>query len=96
MPRKAGRGESKSAVDNRDRAERRARSRLRQLILATRADHLVTLTYRGNVTDFERACRYLRKFVRIVKARKTDWTYIAVAERQQRGAWHWHLAVRGR
>jgi hypothetical protein len=96
VPTKAGRGESKSAEDNQDRAARRARSRLRQLILATRADHLLTLTYRGNVTDFERACEDLSKFVRVVKGCKPDWTYIAVAERQKRGAWHWHLAVRGR
>jgi hypothetical protein len=96
VPTKAGRGESKSAANNQDRAARRARSRLRQLILATRADHLLTLTYRGNVTDFERACEDLSKFVRVVKGRKPDWTYIAVAERQKRGAWHWHLAVRGR
>jgi hypothetical protein len=69
---------------------------LRQLILATRADHLLTLTYRSNVSNFERACADLGRFVRIVKGRKADWTYIAVAERQKRGAWHWHLAVRGR
>jgi hypothetical protein len=96
VPSKASRGKSENAEANRDRAARRARSRLRQLILATRADHLLTLTYRGNVTDFERACEDLSKFVRIVKGRKPDWTYIAVAERQKRGAWHWHLAVRGR
>jgi hypothetical protein len=96
VPSKASRGESESAESNRDRAARRARSRLRQLILATRADHLLTLTYRGNVMDFDRACEDLSKFVRIVKGRKPDWTYIAVAERQKRGSWHWHLAVRGR
>jgi hypothetical protein len=96
VPSKAGRGESENAEANRDRSARRARSRLRQLILATRADHLLTLTYRSNVTDFERACEDLSKFVRIVRRLKPLWTYIAVAERQTRGAWHWHLAVRGR
>jgi hypothetical protein len=96
VPSKAGRGESENAEANRDRAVRRARSRLRQLILATRADHLLTLTYRNNVTEFERACEDLSKFVRIVRRLKPEWTYIAVAERQARGAWHWHLAVRGR
>ena len=96
VPSKAGRGESENAAGNRDRAVRRARSRLRQLILATRADHLLTLTYRNNVTEFERACEDLSKFVRIVRRLKPEWTYIAVAERQARGAWHWHLAVRGR
>jgi hypothetical protein len=96
VPSKVGRGESKSAEENRDRAARRARSRLRHLILATHADHLLTLTYRGNVIDFDRACEDLSKFVRIVRRLKPAWTYIAVAERQKRGAWHWHLAVCGR
>jgi hypothetical protein len=27
---------------------------------------------------------------------KRDWQYVAVAEEQKRGAWHWHLAVCGR
>lgn len=96
VPTKSSRGTSEQAEQNRDRAVRRARSRLRHLILATRSDHLLTLTYRRNVTDFELACTHLNKFVRIVRARKPGWTYIAVAERQSRGAWHWHLAVRGR
>jgi hypothetical protein len=66
------------------------------LILATGADHLLTLTYRDNIRDQEKACADLAKFVRIVKRRKPEWLYIAVAEQQTRGAWHWHLAVRGR
>jgi hypothetical protein len=93
---KADRGQSEHADNNRDRAMRRARSRLRHLILAIGADHLLTMTYRENVGDFERACADLKKFVRLVKARKPNWRYIAVAERQRRGAWHWHLAVVGR
>jgi hypothetical protein len=90
------RGTSKRIAENRVRAMRRARSRLRHLILATKSDHLLTLTYRDNVVDFGKACSDLAKFVRVVKQRKRDWSYIAVAERQKRGAWHWHLAVRGR
>ena len=39
---------------------------------------------------------YPNKFVRVVKGRLPGWVYIAVAERQRRGAWHWHLAVCGR
>jgi hypothetical protein len=92
----AARGKSERAQEHRDRAVRRSRSRLRHLILATKSDHLLTLTYRANVVDFDAACRDLAKFVRLVKQRKPHWTYIAVAERQKRGAWHWHLAVQGR
>ena len=93
---KAVRGASAKRDENDDRASRRAKSRLRQLILAAHADHLLTLTYRANVTDFEQACSDLSKFVRQVKAKLPGWVYIGVAEQQERGAWHWHLAVRGR
>jgi hypothetical protein len=93
---KAGRGLSKDRDAHEDRAVRRARSRLRQLILSTRADHLLTLTYRENVIDFEQASTDLVRFVRIVKAKLPAWVYVAIAEQQKRGAWHWHIAVRGR
>lgn len=95
-PIKAGRGNSDNREENEDRSVRRARSRLRRLILSAGADHLLTLTYRDNITDFEQACTDLNKFVRIVKGKLPDWIYIAVAEQQKRGAWHWHMAVCGR
>jgi hypothetical protein len=66
------------------------------LILSARTDHLLTLTYRENITDFNQACSDLSKFVRAVRCAQPDWIYIAVAEQQKRGAWHWHMAVRGR
>ena len=78
------------------RAIRRARSHLRRLVLSANADHLLTLTYRDNVTDFEQTSADLARFIRRVKQYLPDWVYVAVPERQQRGAWHWHLAVVGR
>lgn len=95
-PGKVGRGLSEEREEHERRAVRHAKSRIRQLILAAKADHLLTLTYQENVTDFDRACVDLRKFVRIVKAKRPGWIYIAVPEEQARGAWHWHMAVRGR
>lgn len=93
---KAGRGDSEQRLLHEDRARRRARSRLRQLILTANANYLLTLTYRANVTDFRQASSDLGRFVRKVKKYLPRWVYIAVPERQQRGAWHWHLAVIGR
>ena len=93
---KACRGESDVLALNQDRASRRARSRLRQLILSTQADHLLTLTYRDNICDFEQASRDLSRFVRLLRKHLPGWLYIAVPEKQKRGAWHWHLAVVGR
>lgn len=96
QPFKAARGESEQREAHEDRASRRARSRLRQLILSANADHLLTLTYRDNVTDFEQASQDLRALVRRARKHLPNWVFIAVAERQKRGAWHWHLAVVGR
>lgn len=96
FPIKAGKGESIYRGENEQRSVRRARSRLRKKILAAQTDHLLTLTYRENVTDFERAGADLSRFVRLVKGQLPDWVYIAIAEQQERGAWHWHMAVRGR
>ena len=96
QPFKSARGESEQREIHEDRASRRARSRLRQLILSANADHLLTLTYRDNVIDFERASQDLRALVRRVRKHLPKWVFIAVPERQKRGAWHWHLAVVGR
>ncbi len=95
-PQKSGKGKSEHREENESRAARRAKSRLRHLILSTAADHLLTLTYRENVTDFEQSCTDQARFVRLVKAKLPNWIYIAVAEQQKRGAWHWHMAVKGR
>lgn len=95
QPFKAARGQSEQREIHEDRAGRRARSRLRQLILSANADHLLTLTYRDNVTDFEQASQDLRALVRRVRKHLPKWVFIAVPERQKRGAWHWHLAVVG-
>ena len=92
---KKPRGQSLSREENDERACRRAKSRLRHLILASRADHLLTLTYRENVTDYKQAERHFTRFVKRVKQAYPNWSYVAVAEQQLRGAWHWHLAVCG-
>jgi len=96
QPFKASRGTSEQREAHEDRASRRARSRLRQLILSANADHLLTLTYRANVTDFRQAAQDLSNVVRRVRTYLPNWVFIAVPERQKRGAWHWHLAVVGR
>ena len=93
---KSARGKSEHRDKNEDRSMRRSRSKMRQLILTTKADHLLTLTYRKNVTDFSQSTKDFSSFIRKVKFSLPDFIYIAVAEQQKRGAWHWHLAVRGR
>jgi hypothetical protein len=60
---------------------RRARSRLRQLILASGCDHLLTLTYRENITDYRQACLDLSRFVRKVKRVQPGFLYVGVPEK---------------
>ena len=93
---KKPRGQSEKREANEKRAQRRAQARIRHLALAAGLDHLLTLTFRENVTDFDRASRCFERFIKLVHAEMPEWAYVAVAERQKRGAWHWHLGVAGR
>ncbi len=95
-PMAAGKGKSDFREMNEQRAVRRARSRLRKLLLTAKADHLLTLTYRSNQDDFTKASADLTRFNRLVREKQQNFIFVAVAERQKRGAWHWHLAVPGR
>ncbi len=65
VPKKSGRGLSEDREAHEDRAMRRARSRLRQLVLSANADYLLTLTYRANVADFRQANADLGRFTRL-------------------------------
>lgn len=79
----------------RDSADARARKLLRHRVMMMRADRLLTLTYRENKTDLKACWRDLQKFVRYMKSSFPDFFYVVVPERQDRGAWHFHLAVKG-
>lgn len=81
--------------ENRERAARRARSECAARLKAIRADRMITLTYRDNVTDRARLARDWKEFVRRVR-RVAGFEYVATHERQKRGAWHMHIAVHGR
>ena len=83
--------------ENRKRATRRARTAVRQSIMAASLDHLLTLTYRENQTDPALAWKHFARFMRLVRKRRGGKTfaYVAVLERQKRGAIHVHAAVSG-
>jgi len=78
---------------NRERATRRARTKVRRLAKAKGLTTLLTLTYRENMLDRERMSRDLDVFLKRVRRVIPGFQYIAVFERQKRGAWHAHLAV---
>lgn len=73
----------------------RAREKLKWRCIALRADHLLTLTYRQNVADLEESRKHLRLFWKLVKRNIDGFRFVGVAERQERGAVHWHLGLHG-
>ncbi|VVE74045.1 bacteriophage-related protein [Pandoraea anapnoica] len=92
---KAKRGESEKKEDNRLVAAKRAKREVRLRCKSMQADRMITLTYRENMQDKERLKRDYDKLRRRL-GKLQYYQYIAVPERQKRGAWHIHIAVRGR
>lgn len=80
---------------NADRTARRAKQRVRWLVKALGADQMLTLTYRDNVTDYAEAKKHFQRFTAICRREWPRWKHVAAPERQARGAWHWHIAVKG-
>ena len=79
---------------NEARAVGRAKAQVRRKCMAGELSYLLTLTYR-DIVDLGRAWRDLEAFVRLVHRYKGEWPYVVVLELQERGAPHFHLAVRG-
>jgi len=94
LPR-AKRGESENTEQNQMDAAKRAKKQVRLRCKAIRADRMITLTYRENMIDKDRLKKDFDALRRRL-GRLVDFQYVAVAERQKRGAWHLHVAVRGR
>jgi len=92
---RAKRGESEKREQNQDVAGRAAKKAVRHRCKALGADRMVTLTYRDNVTDRERALKDWKAFCRRL-GKVNGFQYVAVIEHQERGAIHFHVAVKGR
>lgn len=95
---------------NHNRAVRRAKQNVRWLCKSMAADRLFTLTYRENVVDRIKVRENFREFLRLIRygfkvkhadgsvtryPALADWQYVAVLEKQERGAYHIHCAVKG-
>jgi hypothetical protein len=89
------RGESEKRQSNDDDAGRRAKKQVRLCCKTIGADRMVTLTYRKNMTDRFQALKDFDAFRRRL-GKVADFHYVAVIEEQERGALHFHVAVRGR
>ena len=77
----------------REAAAQRARSNVRRRCKHLQLCELVTLTYRENMCDRDRLMRDFDVFMKRLRRLVPDLHYVAVAERQKRGAWHMHIAV---
>ena len=88
-----------SQKEHRERAIRRANTMLRRKVkqlygLANGDLYMLTLTYAENVIDYDRAISDIRNFFqRLRRHIGRSAGYIAVPERQKRGAWHWHIII---
>lgn len=92
---KAKRGESENREANEDDAGRRAKKNVKHCCKTIGADRMVTLTYRENMVDREQALKHWKAFCRRL-SKVASFHYVAVIEEQERGALHFHVAVRGR
>jgi len=82
---------SKSLRTSIERSKRMIRKRCK----AIRADRMLTFSTRSNETRLDVWAKWWDAFRRRLNALQ-DFHYVAVLERQKRGAWHIHVAVSGR
>lgn len=73
---------------------KRARGNMRKRCKGMGLDVLGTLTYRENVQDRDRTLADWKEFVRRLRRVYPGFSYVAVLEKQQRGALHIHFACR--
>jgi len=74
---------------------RASRASLRRLVYQLGPDRMLTLTYAENMVDFDQARADFKKFKDSFSKRFPHSSFVAVPEQQQRGAWHWHVVLRG-
>lgn len=89
------RGMSMNAERNRECVIKRAKTAIRRKVMHNLLDYLVTLTTRTCIVDRDKFGEMVSEFQRQVKLRLPEWDTITILEKQERGAWHAHLAVRG-
>ncbi|MGO4158242.1 rolling circle replication-associated protein [Cupriavidus sp. YAF13] len=89
------RGESEHRERNAQISARRSIQQIRLRTKQIEANQMLTLTFRENITEMERAYPYFKEFFRRMRLH-TEFHYVAVPERQERGAWHLHIACQGK
>ncbi len=93
---RAKRGESEDRDKSIESATKRARRMVRQRCKALAVDTMLTLNYRENMQDAKRLQADLQEFVRQLRKHYSAFEYVAVVERQERGAFHIHMGTTGK
>ncbi len=94
LPR-AARGKSEKREQNEASAAQRAKQAIRLRCKAISASVMLTLSTRDPITELDEFMKLFDRFRRIMSKARI-FHYVAVPERQKRGAWHLHIAVEGR
>jgi len=89
------RGESEHRERNEEIAVRRATQQIRLRCKEIAANRMVTLSFRKNIIEMDEAYPFFKEFFRRMRLHG-EFHYVAVPERQERGAWHLHVACQGR
>lgn len=89
------RGESEHRERNEEISVRRATQQIRIRCKQIAANTMITLTTRENIQEIERFYPLCKEFFRRMRLHG-DFHYVAVPERQERGAWHLHIACQGK
>lgn len=87
-------GASLDPLASRESSAKRAKRQMRRRCKALGLDVLGTLTYRENVQDRARVLRDWKEFVRRLRRVLPGFAYVAVVEKQKRGALHLHFACK--
>ncbi|WP_425589853.1 rolling circle replication-associated protein, partial [Pseudalkalibacillus sp. JSM 102089] len=91
---------SERSEEIRKTSSAKARNEVRRQVLANFSERskFVTLTFKENITDIQRANTYFKNFIKrlkyYLKAKRkwqADFKYLAVLEFQDRGAVHYHM-----
>lgn len=77
-----------------ERSQQRSKTQFRHKCLMLKVDRMLTLTYAENMQDREKAYSDFDKFLRRYKKETGEsLEYIAVIEKQKRGAIHFHVGI---
>lgn len=93
MPQAMSTQELDTAYQYRQRAKREKLVHLADVNFVAGSCILVTLTFRENVQNCDKAVKAFKLFTKRMRRKLEDVRYIATIEIQQRGAYHFHILV---